>query len=178
MCDPTAIAVTSLALSAGSRIAQHQAEEERQEAVAESARRNRRLETRDLGFRQTEERMAASRILRNIRLQAEETEGTIRSSAAEAGVEGGAVQALLGELRASQGRASQDVKDSRKSVVEQLQRQKEAAIARERSTRAGAPGPSTLATGLTIGGDVTNFLTDYYRITEAENRAEDILEDD
>lgn len=176
MCDPTAIAVTSLVLSAGSKVAQNRAESERSEAVAKSARRNRLLETREIGFRQTEERTAASRILRDIRIQSEETQGTIRASAAEAGVEGGAVQALLGELAASRGRAEQDVKDSTVATIEQLQRQKEAAIAREESAVAGAPAPSMINTGLSIGGDLTNFLTDLDRIDAAEDAAENDLE--
>lgn len=168
MCAPAAIAGTALLIQAGSAVASHKAQADQSKAVARSARRSRILETRDIGFRQQEEGIAASRSRRDLRLQADEMAGEAIASAAEAGVEGRALDMILGEVRGSEGRAAMDIQDQYVATIEQLQRAKEGAFAREEARKAGVPGPSIAATGIRIGGAVTNAFTTFKQLSAAE----------
>ena len=163
MCVPLAPALigASLAIEVGSRIADHKAQSDQSDAVEREARRAQTIDRQAISVRQIEEGIAASRQLRDTRREGQQRAGAIEASAAAAGVTGSNVDLLLGDLEGSVGRATADILDSYTASVESLERQKLAVDAAAESRIAGAPAPSNLATGLRIGGAVTNAVADY-----------------
>lgn len=174
MCDPTAFLAASAVISAGSAIAGHKAQSDAAEENEEAAERARQIEMRALAIRQIEEGQSTSRQLQGVERRTQQSEGLIRASAAEAGVQGGAVEALLGDLGASAGRARQDLLDSYTVTIDQLQREKGGAKAREAARIASVPEPSIVGTGLQIGGIAANYLTQ----RKSLNRNRDLAGDD
>ena len=174
---PLAIALTATALGieVAGKISEHKAQAKQAEAVRREAARARQLERRDITLRQIEEGIAASRRLRDVRISAEQQEGLVRASAASAGVGGPVVQAMLGDLEASRGRANEDTIDSYVATLDQLERAKLGADARYHALVAGAPEPSTFGTAIRIGGAVTRAAASYEQINARREIAETAL---
>lgn len=171
MCAPLAVAAVAGGLQIGGAIANHQAQKKQAKAVRAAAHRNLRLERRAIAVRQIQEGIATSEQLRDIRLEAERREGSIRASAAASGVQGDTIDALIGDLSGSEGRAARSIKDTYVATLDQLELEKQAADARAAARIAGAPEPSALATGIRIGGAVTETLTNIDRINANRTRA-------
>lgn len=168
MCHPAAIAATALAVNIGGRIAENRAQADQARETRKAAARARRLEIREIGFRQQEEGQAASKAREDISEQASELAGTAVASFAGRNVGGQVQEMILGEIEASEGRAYQDVQDQYVVSIDQLEREKDAAIVREQARANSAPEPSNLATAIGIGGDLTNAYTNYRRLTQGE----------
>lgn len=172
MCAPAVLAATAL-IQVGSAVAGHVAQKNASEENERSARRARIVETLAIGRRQVQEGVAASRQLGDVDLMEGQMEGSVQASAAEAGVSGGSVDALLGDIQGSGGRARQDIRDSYVATIDQLQLEKAGAKAREQSRINAVPEPSVLATGLRIGGVVTNYLTTRQQMNRTRDLADD-----
>jgi hypothetical protein len=171
MCSPAPIAAASLLIQVGSAIAGHKAEGEQAEANNEAARQQRIMDILGLTQREVEEGARTSKFRRSVQRDASEASGQARASAAAAGVSGGALNAILGDIEGSEGRALQDINDQYVATIDQLQLEKSGAQVREANRF--DEGPSALATGLRIGGSVTNYLTTRQRISASTNLAED-----
>lgn len=173
MCIPLApvIAGAALAVQVGGVIADHKAQKKQSKANERAARRAQIIERNAISVRQIEEGSAASRRLRDLRLEAEQREGLIAASAGGAGVTGNHIAQLMGDLEGSVGRAAVDVMDSYTATLDQLERRKIEADARAEARIAGAPEPSIAATGLRIGGAVTNVVSDFQYIRAANLNA-------
>lgn len=169
MCVPLApvIAGAALAVQVGGAIADHKAQKKQSRATERAARRAQIIERNAISVRQIEEGSAASRRLRDLRLEAEHREGLIAASAGGSGVTGNHVAQLMGDLEGSVGRATVDVMDSYTATLAQLERRKIETDARAQARIEGAPEPSIAATGLRIGGAVTNTLSDYQTLRAA-----------
>lgn len=174
MCSAGAFLIASAVIQTGSAIAGHKAQSDAAEENEEAAKRARQIETRALAIRQIEEGVATSRRVQGVDRQEDMSRGMIRASAAEAGVEGGAVEALMADLEASTGRARQDLLDSHTVTIDQLQREKMGAKTREAARISSVPEPSIVGTGLQIGGIATNYLTQ----RKSLNRARDLVDGD
>lgn len=159
MCSPLHVAGAALLINVGSEVARYTAQNRASAANARAARAAREAETRDITLRQIEEGIAASRSIQDVSRQATQSSGLAIAAAADAGVSGGSLQALLGDIEAEEGRARSDIVDQYVVTFDQLERMKEGAFAREASRIAGVPRASAVSTGLMIGGSVTNFLT-------------------
>lgn len=174
MCiPPVAIAAAAFVIDTGSKVLEHQAQKRAAEANAEEARKARANEVRDLTLRQLEEGTAASRVRRNVQRDASEAQGLAITAAAEAGVSGGSLQAILGDIEGEQGRAFQDIQDQYTATFDQLERAKAGAAATEASRIAAVPQPSTLATGIRIGGSITNYLSASNQMNRTRTAAEE-----
>ena len=173
MCVPLAPALvaTALAIEVGSSIAEHKAQGQRAQATRQEAERARILERRSLAVRQIQESIATSQRLRGVDEEASRREGSIRASAAAGGVSGGALNAILADLEGSAGRSSQDIRDSNVATLEQIELEKLGADARAAARIAGAPEPSSLATGLRIGGAITGSLASLKQLNTNKERA-------
>lgn len=173
MCVPLApvLVGVSLAVKAGEAIADHKAQKKQSKATEEAAKRAQVIERNAISTRQIEEGSAASRRLRDLRLEAESREGLIAASAGGAGVTGNHVAQLMGDLEGSVGRAASDILDSYTATISQLDRRKVETDARAAARIAGAPEPSVLATGIRIGGAVTNAVSDFQSIRAANLNA-------
>lgn len=160
-------------ITAGSEVLSHQAQAQAAEANEEAARRARQDAVESLSIRQVEEGVRASKARREVDRQATTAEGLLNASAAQAGVSGGSLDLLLGDLEGSRGRALQDINDQYTVTVEQLERAKDSEFAIEAGRQAAVPEPSVFATGLRIGGRVTNYLTQRAEM----NRLDSIYDD-
>lgn len=152
MCEATSIAIASFALTAGGTIASHVSEAKAAAKAREAAEKDHAIKTHDIGKRQVEELLATQREITAGQRQAREASGMARLSAAEAGVSGMSVDALLGDIARDESSYTQSVQQNSVITIEQLQRMKGGADAELYSRRNAAQGPSTAATAVQVGG--------------------------
>jgi hypothetical protein len=158
MCEPTALAIGSLALNAGGSIAGASAANKQAKATKASALESLRLGVADVNARVREETAAAGQTSQQIAAAGEAGTATAQTSAAESGVAGGSVDALVMALLKQQSGA-QGVVDANLSAVEAQAQRQRAGLAAEASSRiAGAPVANPVATGLGIAGAGLDFL--------------------
>jgi hypothetical protein len=162
MCDPvSAIAVTSLALSTGSAILDHKAQNKQANAVKASALESLKLQNHELSIREVQERIAGSQQLEQADLEVASARGDISTSAASRGLGGLSLDLLLGDAVAQGARYKTSVNQNTAASVAQLQRGKDEALAEANARIAGAPKASTLATGLKIGAGALNAYSQF-----------------
>lgn len=159
MCEPTAIIAGGLAI--GGQVANHIGQSKANKANAAAAATELMLNYRDIAARGLEEQTAAGQAREGITEQAAALLSQGALSAAESGIAGGSVDALLGEILGQQGRANANIDANLASVQAQLQREREGAYAGYKSRRAAVPAPSLLATGLGIAGTALQHYSNY-----------------
>lgn len=151
MCEPTALAIGSFALQAGSALAQHEGEARQSRATRAAATEAAQLQVADISKRQQEELRAGREQEEQVRREGREVAAMARASASEAGVQGTSVDLLLDDIEGDTLGAQQSLRDSTTVSIDQLQRMKLGVNAERDNRIAAAPEPSGLLTGLRIG---------------------------
>lgn len=159
VCEPTAIIAGGLAI--GGQVANHIGQSKANKANAAAAATELMLNYRDIAARGLEEQTAAGQARVGVAEQAAALLSQGQLSAAESGVAGGSVDALLGEILGQQGNANTTIDTNLAAVQAQLQREREGAFAGFQSRRAAVPAPSLLATGLGISATALSHYSNY-----------------
>lgn len=163
MCDVTALAIGSFALEAGKGVAGAIGQNKAKKANTENALASLRLTNADISARVNEETAASLGLKQNIGEQAADLSSTARTSAAESGIAGGSVDALVRSILMQAGTASTDVDQNLANTLRQSERQRRGAEAEAESRIAGTPGANPLATGLGIAGAGLGLATQLNR---------------
>lgn len=158
MCEPTALAIGSFALSAGGKIAGANAQNKASKANKANALEALRLGNNDISARVNEETAAARGQEQSIAQAAAAATSTATTSAEESGVAGGSVDALVREVLRQQGVATDAVAQNQQSMLDQAQRQRLALATDTQSQINSVPKANGLATAIGIGGDALGFL--------------------
>lgn len=159
MCEPTALAIGSLAIEAGSAVAEAVGQNQAASAQRNAALRDEQLQLRDLGVRQQEEQRASAQQIQEVRRETRQGTGLARVSAASAGVSGPSVDMLLDNVERSGAVAEKTLLDNEVITIDQLQRAKQGVTAEALDRIAGAPKANPLLAGLKIGAAGLNFAT-------------------
>lgn len=176
MCEPaTIIAVSALALSAASTYANYEAQTEQakrmnayQDAAYAANKENATIaynaDSALLNRRQREEEEAAAEGKLKDRMQAEKLKAQAVTSAGEANISGLSVDRLLSGIERDALNNEGTINRNLESTKNQAEAQKEVLKANFRSSVASVnpglyQGPSGLATGLAIGGQVLNGIS-------------------
>lgn len=152
MCEPTALAIGSFALTAGGEIASHKGQRKAAKENKRAALADLRIQQHDLSLRQQEEQAASAREIDQARRQGREARSFGLATAAEAGVAGLSVDALLGDILRDEVSAVETLETNTTITLDQLQRMKAGAAATAQSNINAVQGPSVGATALRIGG--------------------------
>jgi hypothetical protein len=158
MCEPTAIAIGSLAMNAGSAVAGAGAQNKQAKANKANALEALRLGTRDVNARLREETAAASQQEQQVLAAGAAGLSTAQTSAVENGVGGQSVDALVAEVLRQQGAATDTIAANLDMLGDQAERQKQGLVAEANSRIAGTPPANPLATGLGVAGAGLSFL--------------------
>lgn len=111
-----------------------------------------RIQNHDLSARESEERQAAAAEIEEGQRQARQASSEVRVSAAEAGVAGMSVDALLGDIERDQAVHQSSVTDNLTISIDQLQRMRMGASADTANRVRSVPSASPWLTGLKIAG--------------------------
>lgn len=152
MCDPTVIALGSLAIGAFSDITAAGAQNKASKANAAAAQRAFTSTLSDINARKAEETESANLVGKQARELSLVEQGLAQTSAAEGGVSGSSVDAQSNVLSRTLGGFLSSLDVSTDNTLRQLDRSKEGAEATRDSRIASVPRASGLATGLRIGG--------------------------
>lgn len=167
MCDPVSIA--SFSLAAAGTVAQHQQAKGQAKIQTKMAEMNavnaREAAVRsysDMQIRQGQEISAAGDAIRNRRMQEMREQSTARAAAADSGVSGFSVDALINEISGVSSKDVSTITQNRDWSVDQMSRQMEG-IQSQAEGRANsiAPGikPNPWATAFKIGAAGLNSYT-------------------
>lgn len=124
MCEPTAIAIASLAIGVYGRVAGAKAQNKASEANKEAALKSQREASKDISLLQQQQVDATSRTIYEADRNARSTQALARVSAGEAGVTGVSVEALLGDIDRKFGEFKSTAGRNLDSVLDSLQREK------------------------------------------------------
>ena len=152
MCDPMTIATTSLAV--GSELAGASAQNKAAAANQRNAMEALASTYREMGFRQAEEMDAAQQQIAEASRQVRRTQGGVRAGAADAGVGGATMDALLATLEVEGSDYISSVRRNELMTVRQLQRQKSGAAIEAQNRINAMPGANPFITGLRMGSHV------------------------
>jgi hypothetical protein len=144
--------LASFALQGASALAQHGAQAAQSRANARNALRAYRMNIADLGERAVQAEQSAAQEFGIYQRQGTAAGSTARASAAESGVAGSSVSALLQKYAMETGTAQGAVAASLDNTVGELSRRAEGAFVEYQGRLASVPPPSGLATGLQIAG--------------------------
>lgn len=158
MCEPMTIAAVSLAAvsAAAGAHSQYQgakAQNKMFAANARSANESQQLEEQALAARQQQDREAASQSLIQNALDAATVRGNNRAAAAESGLSGFSIDALINETSMQEGRNAETIETNQGFAAEQFQldRRGVAAAARGRRNSVSRGSFSPVASALQIG---------------------------
>ena len=165
MCNPVAIAVIGLGLSAGSKIAQALGEKKRANKNKKNAQEAFIADISDIIARVGEEQNAASQKIQQSFKASRRAASTARVSAGEAGVAGISVDLLLDDVARQHGEFAASVEDNLALVTRQAGRARSGARIRRDSRINAVRAPSWLSTALNIGTDALGFASS--RITRS-----------
>jgi len=171
MCNPLALAVATFAMSAGSAVAQHQqakAQANIQTRLHEinqvNALRDMQQQMADAGARQLQEHQKASAEIEDRKRRALMDVSTANAAAADRGVSGFTMSALLAQVMGEAGRDTSRMETNRDWTLDQLERDKQgiraSTISRMNSSTPGIK-PSKAALALQIGSSALNSYTGY-----------------
>jgi hypothetical protein len=151
-------ALAGFALQGASALASHDAMADQRRANARNALRAYRMNIADLGERALQAEQAAAQDVGVYQRQGTAAGSSAAAAAAESGVAGSTVSALLQkyamETRAAQGA----VATSLDNTTSELQRRAAGAAVEYQGRLSSEPGPSGLATGLQIGAGALDLL--------------------
>lgn len=160
MCEPaTIIAGAGLALGAGSAIAQHKAQANAAKANKQAAMEAMTENWRALSLQEVQAEESTSQSILQVERDSRVAAGLARVSAAEAGVEGASVEALLADFGRSEGEFKVIARKNLEAEIDQLQEQKRGATATAQSRIAAVPNPNPFALGLQIGATALDFAS-------------------
>jgi hypothetical protein len=158
MCEPTALAIGSFALDAGSKIAGASAQNKAANANKAKALEALRLGNADISARSNEETAAARAQTQMSEQAAQAGIATATTSAAESGVAGQSVDALVGEVLRQQGVAADATAQNLEYQQAQAQRDRLSLVADANSQIASVPKANGLATAVGVAGAGLGFL--------------------
>lgn len=171
MCNPMALAIASFAMQAGSTWVQYQSDKASANYQTQLYEANRQQsiidmqhQLADANTRQLQEQQAAAQSIDERRRKALMEASTAKAAAADRGVSGFTVGALLAQVMGDAGRDVTTIETNRDWNVGQIEREKAGirsnAISRIHSV---APGikPSGLAAALKIGGAAMSSYGSY-----------------
>jgi hypothetical protein len=161
MCEPTALAIGSLAVNAGGSLLGAGGQNKAHKANKANALNALRLGTADVNARLDEETAAAQQARQGIVEQGTANVATATTSAAESGVAGGSVDALIAGILREQAKALGTLDTNLEGVRAQGGRQKAGLLADAQSQIAGVPKASGAATALGVAGAGLSFLNQY-----------------
>ncbi len=160
MCiDPaTAVTVAGTAVKIGSEIFGADAQNDAAKANARSAREALRIGEQSLDLRTKQEVAAGSQEVQDVATQAGQAQSDVRASAAAGGVGGMTVDLLLQQIDAEKGLATQRSEDQTAANLAQIESERLGLRAGAQSRINAMPQANPFATGLRIGGHVTDFF--------------------
>lgn len=150
--------LASFALQGASALASHGAQKAQAKANARNALLAYRMNIGDLGIRAGQAEQSAAQEFGAYQRQGDAAAGTAAASAAESGVAGSSVSALLQKYSMETQAAQGAVAASLDNTTSELQRRAKGAFVEYQGRLAGVPQPSGLATGLQIAGAGLDFL--------------------
>lgn len=159
MCDPTALAIGSLVIGAGSSVASHKAQNDASKANEKEAKRAMREASKDISLQQVQQQDASARTIYEVDRQARSSKALARVSAGEAGVSGASVEALLGDIDRKMGEFKTAEARNLDLVIDQLQREKVSGRQVAQSRIAQVPKASPFTLGLQIGAEAISFYS-------------------
>jgi hypothetical protein len=163
MCDPTAIAISSLVIGAGSKVLQHSADTKavnKANAANEAgAKLSAAQASTDISLLELQQGQQTGQTIYQADRQARSTQALARVSAGEAGVSGVSVEALMGDIDRKLGEFKTAESRNLDMAVASLQREKISGrtIAQARITATHQTAPSTAALGLGIAATGLEF---------------------
>lgn len=171
MCNPMALAIASFAMQAGSSIIQNQSASAQAKLQTEAYEANRKQayldmqnQLADANTRQLQEQQAAAQAIDERRRKALVEASTARAAAADRGVSGFTMGALIAQVMGDAGRDVSNLETNRDWAVGQIEREK-AGIRSNTISRINSlsPGikPSGLATALQIGSAAMSSYSGY-----------------
>lgn len=163
MCEPTAIAIGTLAIGVGSKVLEHKAQNKAaskaKAANKTEALRAMREASTDISLLEVQQQDASTRTIYEADRAARSTQALARVSAGEAGVSGLSVEALLGDIDRKIGEFKTTETRNLDMVLDQLQREKVSgrSIAQGRIAAVQIPRPSPFALGVSLAGAGLEF---------------------
>lgn len=174
MCDPVSLSIAGLALAGTTStigyIQQHRAATKAADENAAFFDANKKaaidaevLQSREIGLRQSEELLASATAQQDINLSEEAALSTARVSAAEAGITGHSVDAVLNDIATQGSKERQRMQTNSELQQQQLQREKEGVLAQAQGNintvrQADIRQPSILTPILATSGAALNSL--------------------
>lgn len=153
MCDPvTAVIVAGGAITAGSAIANHVAQNKASAKNREQADIAAGADLSQLGLREMQERMSTLSSINDVERQVQQTKASQAVAAGEAGVSGASVNALLSLVELKGGQAVSDLNTNFQMTQQQIEAEAKGVGATRMSRINAVPKASWLQTGLQIAG--------------------------
>ncbi len=152
MCDPTAIALSGIAIKVGSELLDAKNQNKQSKQNTRDARISQAIQFNDINARVEQEKLAAGQEIEVAERQTRTAVSTARVAAGEAGVEGASVDALLADIGVEGSMYAQDVRLNQKMITGQLEREKLGIAATTQGRINSMPMANPWATALRIGG--------------------------
>lgn len=159
MCDPTVLALSSLAIKTAGNLGAAAAQNNAADANKKSAIASEAGSINDINLRETQEKQAAGQQIEAAQRQTRTAVSSARLSAGEAGVSGASVDALLSDIGAKGSTYAGDVKLNLQNTNDQLERQKLGIYSQTQDRINSVQKSNPFATALTIGGSAIGTLT-------------------
>jgi hypothetical protein len=178
MCEPTTIAVASLAVTAASGVANYMAQSAQADAqedynrqLQENAKQAYLNDIEALRLQQDQDEGSAQDEIVKNQIAAREARARAKTAAGEAGVSGLSVDALLADYDRQEANFTDSVLANLGSRTQQRKAEENAAVTRYQSRYNSASPvsrPSMLNTGLNIAGQGLGIAQDYQRYKVAD----------
>ena len=175
MCEPTTIAMASLALSAASTAVSYQ-QQAGQAKVQNQIHQNNQalaLQSRnqsfaDLSARQQQEAQAAAQQINQQNREALQTAASVQVQMGESGVAGFSMNNIMRDIYGQSARNISTIENNRDWTLGQLEREKDglqASYKGQANSTSGAMRPSLLAAGLQIGDAALSSYGTYKKLS-------------
>lgn len=161
MCDPVTLTAVSTGLAVASTAAQVQGQRQQAKYAKQAATVERNANVAAIQAEQNMRQQDEADKVEALRREAEAKAATARASAAESGVQGISVDAVLNELSGQAGEALQNLETNYARAGLGTSAELSNAEYRRQDTIARNPGPNYLAAGLQIGGQLAGGYADY-----------------
>lgn len=167
MCEPTTLLIgAGLAISAGSAVAGHSAQNKAEKANREAAEKAQKEAVRDINLLQSEIGQQASQQVAEGERIGQQVRGATRASGTEAGVEGRGVDELIDEV--DRNIAAARIATQRQTALQKagLEREKVSGRTVMQQRIGSVPRANPFATALQIGGAATGAYLNYRTLTD------------
>ena len=160
MCEPaTIIAGASLAINAGSQLANSSAQAKASKANKTAALQAMAEGWKDISLQEVQQQDATALTIMQADRQARKADAIARVSAGEAGVAGASVDALVNDISAEASAFKVTQEKNLDMTITQLQREKVSGKAVAQNRINAVPPPNPFAVGLTIASAGLDFAT-------------------